>query len=66
MLQHLKEAYGFIFEEELIREIEKAGILKKVKEGDIIMDINDYVSMMPLLLEGAIKTMYFKVSLPLH
>ncbi len=55
MLQHLKEAYGFIFEEELIREIEKAGILKKVKEGDIIMDINDYVSMMPLLLEGAIK-----------
>lgn len=55
MLQHLKEAYSFIFEEELIREIEKAGILKKVKEGDIIMDINDYVSMMPLLLEGAIK-----------
>jgi len=55
MLQQLKEAYGFIFEEELLREIEKAGILRSVKEGEIIMDINDYVSHMPLLLEGAIK-----------
>lgn len=55
MLQQLKEAYGFIFEVELLREIEKAGILRSVKEGEIIMDINDYVSHMPLLLEGAIK-----------
>ena len=55
MLQQLKEAYGFIFEVELLREIEKAVILRSVKEGEIIMDINDYVSHMPLLLEGAIK-----------
>lgn len=55
MLQQLKEAYGFVFEEKLIGEIEKAGGLKLVKEGEIIMDINDYVTSMPLLLEGAIK-----------
>lgn len=55
MLQQLEEAYGFIFEEELIREIELSGVLKIVKEGEIIMDINDYVNFMPLLLEGAIK-----------
>lgn len=55
MIQELKEAYGFIFEEELINEIEKNGVLKTAKEGEIIMDINDYINAMPLLLEGAIK-----------
>lgn len=55
MLEQLKEAYGFIFEEDLIREIERTGVLKTVKEGEIIMDINDYIHVMPLLLEGAIK-----------
>ena len=55
MLKELKEAYGFIFEEELIQEIAQSGILKAAKEGEIIMDINDYITSMPLLLEGAIK-----------
>lgn len=55
MQQELKEAYGFIFEEELINEIEANGILRLAKEGEIIMDINDYIKAMPLLIEGAIK-----------
>ena len=55
MQQELKEAYGFIFEEDLITEIEENGVLKSAKEGEIIMDIDDYINSMPLLLEGAIK-----------
>lgn len=55
MFQELKDAYGFIFEEELIREIGETGVLKTAKEGEVIMDINDYISSMPLLLDGAIK-----------
>ncbi len=55
MLQQLKEAYGFIFEEELIQEIGETGILKTAKEGEIIININDYIKSMPLLLDGAIK-----------
>lgn len=55
MIQELKDAYGFIFEEELIREIGETGVLKTAKEGEVIMDINDYISAMPLLLDGAIK-----------
>lgn len=55
MLQELKDAYGFIFEEELIREIGETGVLKTAKEGEVIMDIDDYISAMPLLLDGAIK-----------
>lgn len=55
MLQELKEAYGFLFEEQLIQEIAEVGVLKSAKEGEIILDINDYITSMPLLLEGAIK-----------
>lgn len=55
MLQQLKEAYGFIFEDELIAEIEEIGVQKSASAGEIIMDINDYITSMPLLLEGAIK-----------
>lgn len=55
MLQELKDAYGFLFEEELIQEIVDTGVLKTAKEGEIIMDINDYITSMPLLLDGAIK-----------
>ena len=55
MLQELKDAYGFIFEKELIQEIKETGVLKFAHSGEIIMDINDYIKSMPLLLEGAIK-----------
>ena len=55
MLQELEEAYGFIFEKELIKEIEEYGVLKSAKEGEVIMDIDDYIKAMPLLLDGAIK-----------
>lgn len=57
MLKELKEAYHFVFEEELIEEIEKYGTLKEVKEGEKIIEIGDYVKQMPLLLDGAIKIM---------
>jgi len=55
MLQELNDAYGFLFEGELIEEISRTGTLKTAKEGDIILDINDYINSMPLLLDGAIK-----------
>lgn len=53
--KELKEAYHFIFEEELIEEISKFGTLKEVKAGDKIIEIGEYVKSMPLLLSGAIK-----------
>ena len=57
MLQELKEAYGFIFEDELIEEINKVGQLQFKAQGETIIEIGDYVKMMPLLIEGAIKIM---------
>ncbi len=55
MLQELKENYGYLFEDELLHEINQVGILKEVEEGIIIIDIGQYIRLMPLLISGAIK-----------
>ncbi|MCB7479856.1 Crp/Fnr family transcriptional regulator [Christiangramia sediminis] len=55
MRTELEEAYGFLFEKELIEEIAKSGTLKTVTAGDTIIEIGDYLTGMPLLLKGAIK-----------
>ena len=57
MKAQLKENYGFIFEEELLEEINEAGILVKVKQGEVLMEIGEAISAMPLLLDGAIKVL---------
>lgn len=51
----LEEAYGFLFEKELIDEIIETGTVKNVTAGERIIEIGDYVKGMPLLLNGAIK-----------
>lgn len=55
MLKELKEAYHFVFEEALMQEIVEHGSIKHVNAGEKIIEIGDYVKMMPLLLKGAIK-----------
>ena len=57
MIRELREAYHFIFEDELIEEIGEYGIIKNLKAGEKIIEIGDYVKSMPLLLSGAIKVM---------
>ena len=53
----LQEAYGFIFEDELIEEINAVGIYKTFKKDDIIIEIGDYLKSMPLLISGAVKVL---------
>lgn len=55
MLQELKQHYGYLFEQELLKEISEIGILKEFEEGTQIIDTGQYIRSMPLLLEGAIK-----------
>lgn len=55
MRTELEEAYGFLFEKELIDDIAENGSLKKVCAGEKIIEIGDYVTAMPLLLKGAVK-----------
>ena len=45
------------FEPALIREMQEFGELKHYKEGDIIMDYDKYIRMMPIIVKGTIKVL---------
>ena len=51
----LEDYYTQIFEEELIEEIIKVGMLRKIKEDELLIDIGDNMSHVPLILGGAVK-----------
>lgn len=57
MNDKLRTYYAAWFEEKLLEEIEKLALPRKVVQGEIIMDIGQNITHMPLLLEGAIKIM---------
>ena len=54
-MTELQEAYGFLFEKELLEEIAEYGSIRKIEAGERIIEFGDYVTGMPLLLNGAIK-----------
>lgn len=47
--------YDFIFEDALLKEIEDVSTIRKIKEGQQLIDIGETIKYMPLLLDGAIK-----------
>lgn len=55
MKEALQQHYGFILEPELLREIEIYGRLVKIEQNQIVIDIDERLSAMPLLLNGAVK-----------
>lgn len=55
MLEDLKANYGYLFEDELIQEINDVCTYKEVPEGFKLIEIGDYIRSMPLLVSGAIK-----------
>lgn len=55
MIQDLKSYYGYLFEDELLEEIAKTAIFKSFKANTVIIDVNSYITSIPLLLNGAIK-----------
>lgn len=57
MNELLELAYGTIFEPELLEEITDIARVVEFKEGDILIDYNQYIKFIPLLLSGAVKVM---------
>ncbi|MBP1840171.1 Crp/Fnr family transcriptional regulator [Formosa algae] len=55
MIEELKMHYGYLFEDELLQEINQCGLFKAVPEGYTLMDIGQTISHMPLLISGALK-----------
>ncbi|WP_417882174.1 Crp/Fnr family transcriptional regulator [Xanthomarina gelatinilytica] len=55
MIEHLKDNYGYLFEDELLQEINQVGVFKEIPEGNKLIEIGDYIKSMPLLISGAVK-----------
>lgn len=55
MKEELKLNYGYLFEDELLDEINTVGVYREVSEGSKLIEIGDYIKSMPLLISGAIK-----------
>lgn len=57
MKELIADTYRGIFENALIDEIVSVAKLVEFKEGDVLIDIEQYIKTMPLLISGAIKIM---------
>ncbi len=57
MIELLSKNFSHLFEDELLNEINSAGVYKEIPEGELLIDIGTYVTTMPLLISGAIKVM---------
>ena len=57
MVEVIRKQFGFLFEPDLLDEMEKYGRLKKVKQGDDLVNVGDYIKSMPLVISGTIKVM---------
>lgn len=55
MKEQLQQQYGYLFEEELLADVERTALHKKITKGEVIIDIGQAITYMPLLLTGAIK-----------
>ncbi|ARV15567.1 Crp/Fnr family transcriptional regulator [Polaribacter sp. SA4-12] len=51
----LTASFGYLFEEDLISEIQELAVPKEFKEDSNIIEVGDYIKSMPLLVSGAIK-----------
>lgn len=51
----LTEYYGKIFEEELIDEISDIGMLRTIPNNELLIDIGDKMTHVPLILNGVVK-----------
>jgi CRP/FNR family transcriptional regulator len=51
----LDDYYSTIFEEKLIDEIIENGILRKIESNELLIDIGDKMTHIPLILSGAVK-----------
>lgn len=57
MSDQIKEQFGFLFEDSLIEELIESGQLKNIDEGEILMDIGQKITYIPIIVTGSIKVL---------
>ena len=55
LLPLLKQEYGYLFEDELIRDISNTGQFYRISQGETIIEYGQNLRRIPLILSGAIK-----------
>lgn len=55
MIKELQDSFGSRFEPQLLQEIAQVGTFKEVPQGFMLIDLGEYIRMMPLLVKGVIK-----------
>ncbi len=53
--EKIGEYFSSIFEKELIEEIVQVGFIEKYKHGEVLVDIGEQMTHIPLILDGAVK-----------
>ena len=53
----IRNHFPALSEPELIKELEERGTIREVKEGDIIMEIGQFIQSIPLVMKGSIKVL---------
>ena len=53
--ERLNDYYAMVFEKDLLDEIAETGVLRTIENGDVLIDIGDNMTHVPLILEGAVK-----------
>lgn len=56
-LHILHEKFSFLFEEELIQDMCRSGSLRHYQEGQLILDIGQMLTHMPVVIAGSLKIM---------
>lgn len=51
----IRQTYQSVFEEKLLEELAETAMIKKFQEGDILIEIGEYIKSIPLLISGVIK-----------
>ncbi|WBX77258.1 Crp/Fnr family transcriptional regulator [Tenacibaculum ovolyticum] len=57
MIEKLEQHYGYLFEDDLIKEIADVAIYKEFKANSTIIDTDSYLVSIPLIISGAIKVL---------
>ena len=53
----IEQGYADVFEAQLIEEIKNIATVVEFKEGDVLIELGEFIRRMPILLSGAIKIM---------
>jgi CRP/FNR family transcriptional regulator len=52
---NIQDQFKFVFEPELLKEMEEKGNLISIKEGETILDIGETIRIVPIILSGSVK-----------